>query len=85
MGGGGTVERREVEAVQERYLRAVLVTGEVHTYSRIFRQETKTEKILLGSGERYIKYEDMKKRLEDQKTHYLRSAEGSLIGKNEIT
>lgn len=82
--GGGTEERREVEAVQERYLRAVLVTGEVHTYSRIFRQETKTEKILLGSGERYIKYEDMKKRLEDQKTHYL-SAEGSLIGKNKIT
>lgn len=82
---GGIEERREVEAVQERYLRAVLVTGEVHTYSRIFRQETKTEKILLGSGERYIKYEDMKKRLEDQKTHYLRSAEGSLIGKNEIT
>lgn len=74
-----------MEAVQERYLRAVLATGEVHTYSRIFRQGTKTEKILLGSGERYIKYEDMKKRLEDQKTHYLRSAEGSLIGKNEIT
>lgn len=61
-----------MEAVQERYLRAVLVTGEVHTYSRIFRQETKTEKILLGSGERYIKYGDMRKRLEDQKTHYLR-------------
>lgn len=61
------------------------MTGEVHTYSKIFRQETKTEKIPLGSGERYIKYEDMKKRLEDQKTHYLRSAEGSLIGKNEIT
>ena len=57
-------ERKEIESIQERYLKNILGL-ERSTLGYLVREETKTERIMVEADERAIKYEGEIKRLEN--------------------
>ena len=60
----GIEERREIESIQERYLKNILAL-ERCTPGYLVREETKTERIMAKAGERVVKYERKIKRSEN--------------------
>ena len=52
----GIEERKEIESIQERYLKNILGL-ERYTPGYLVKEGTKTERIIVESGERVIKYE----------------------------